>query len=111
MSCLAPAPLSDLVTKGFLTGELARFATKDDLAAVDEKVSAVDEKVSAVNEKVSVLDTRVTGLDRKVDALVAQRAEDRAEDRATSRVRHYWLAGIGLTAVVSIWLDTAGVIG
>ncbi len=100
MSCLAPAPLSDLVTKGFLTGELARFATKDDLAAVDEKVSAV-------NEKVSVLDTRVTGLDRKVDALVAQRAEDRAE----SRVRHYWLAGIGLTAVVSIWLDAAGVIG
>ena len=90
MSCLAPAPLSDLVTKEFLTGELARFATKDDLAAVDEKVSA---------------------LDTKIDALVAQRAEDRADDRATSRVRHYWLAGIGLTAVVSIWLDAAGVIG
>lgn len=86
MSCLAPAPLSDLATKEFLTGELARFATKKDLAAVDEKVARLDEKV---------------------DALVAQRAED----RDVSRVRHYWLAGIGLTAVVSIWLDAAGVIG
>ena len=86
MSCLPPAPLHDLVTKDFLTSELARFATKEDLAAVDAKVVA---------------------LDTKVDALVAQRADD----RATSRVRHYWLAGIGLTAVVSIWLDAAGVIG
>ncbi len=93
MSCLAPAPLSDLVTKEFLTGELSRFATKEDLVAVDEKVAA--------------LGTSVAGLDEKVNALVAQRAED----RATSSVRHYWLAGIGLTAVVSIWLDAAGVIG
>ena len=90
MSCLPPAPLHDLVTKDFLTSELSRFATKEDLAAVDAKVVA---------------------LDTKVDALVAQRAEDRADDRVTSRVRHYWLAGIGLTAVVSIWLDAAGVIG
>lgn len=86
MSCLAPAPLSDLATKEFLTGELSRFATKEDLAAVDEKVARLDEKV---------------------DALVAQRAED----RDVSRVRHYWLAGIGLTAVASIWLAAAGVIG
>ncbi len=79
MSCLAPAPLSDLVTRDFLTAELSRFATKEDLAAVDAKV----------------------------DVLVAQRDED----RAASRVRHYWLAGIGLSALVSIWLDAAGVIG
>ena len=79
MSCLAPAPLSDLVTRDFLTAELSRFATKEDLAAVDAKV----------------------------DVLVAQRDED----RATGRVRHYWLAGIGLSALVSIWLDAAGVIG
>ena len=85
MSCLAPAPLADLVTRDFLTAELSRFATKEDLAAVDEKVAAVD---------------------AKVDVLVAQRDED----RAASRVRHYWLAGIGLSALVSIWLDAAGVI-
>ena len=93
MSCLAPAPLSDLVTRDFLTAELSRFATKDDLAAVEAKVAAVDEKVAAV--------------DAKVDVLVAQRDDD----RAASRVRHYWLAGIGLSALVSIWLDAAGVIG
>lgn len=93
MSCLAPAPLSDLVTRDFLTAELSRFATKEDLAAVDEKVVAVDAKVVAV--------------DAKVDVLMAQRDED----RATGRVRHFWLAGIGLSALVSIWLDAAGVIG
>ncbi len=79
MSCLAPAPLSDLVTRDFLTAELSRFATKDDLAAVEAKV----------------------------DVLVALRGED----RAASRVRHFWLAGIGLSALASIWLDAAGVIG
>ncbi|WP_420610626.1 hypothetical protein [Candidatus Poriferisodalis sp.] len=79
MSCLPAAPQPDLVTKDFLTSELSRFATKEDLAAVDAKV----------------------------DVLVAQRAED----RVAGRVRHYWLAGIGLSALVSIWLDAAGVIG
>ncbi len=100
MSCLAPAPLADLVTRDFLTAELSRFATKEDLAAVDEKVAAVDAKVAAV-------DAKVADVDAKVDVLVAQRDED----RTASRVRHYWLAGIGLSALVSIWLDAVGVIG
>ena len=100
MSCLAPAPLADLVTRDFLTAELSRFATKEDLAAVDEKVVAVDANVAAV-------DAKVIAVEAKVDVLVAQRGED----RAASRVRHYWLAGIGLSALVSIWLDAAGVIG
>ena len=86
MSCLPPVPLSDVVTKEFLTAELSRFATKEDLAE---------------------LDTKVVKLDTKVDFLVAQREED----RRTSRVRHYWLAGIGLAAAVPIWLGAAGVIG
>ena len=94
MSCLAPAPLSDLVTK-------------NDLAAVDEKVAGLNEKVVGLDTKVAGLNEKVAGFDTKVDALVAQRAED----RVAGRVRHYWLAGIGLTAVVSIWLDAAGVIG
>ncbi|MDE0136366.1 MAG: hypothetical protein OXM54_16185 [Acidimicrobiaceae bacterium] len=89
MSCLAPAPLSDLVTKDFLTAELSRelspFATKEDLADLGAKV----------------LD-----LDAKVALLVAQREED----RRTNRVRHYWLAGIGVSTVVSVWLSAAGVI-
>ena len=86
MSCLAPAPLSDLVTKEFLTAELARFATKEELAK---------------------LDARVARLEAKVDRLAAQREEDRRENR----VRHYWLAGMVLSAAVPIWLSTAGVIG
>ena len=86
MSCMAPAPLSDLVTREFLTAELSRFATKEELAA---------------------LDTKVVRLDAKVDRLAAQRDDDRRENR----VRHYWLAGIGLSAAVPIWLSTAGVIG
>ena len=97
MSCLAPAPLSDLVTKEFLTAELSRelsrFATKEELAVLDTKVVK--------------LDTRVVKLDTKVDLLAAQRNEDRGENR----VRHYWLAGIGLSAAVPIWLGAAGVIG
>ena len=107
MSCLAPAPLSDLVTRDFLTAELSRFATKEDLAAVDAKVAAVDEKVAAVDAKVAAVDAKVVAVDAKVDVLVAQRDDD----RAASRVRHFWLAGIGLSALVSIWLDAAGVIG
>ena len=103
MSCLAPAPLSDLVTKDFLTAELSRelspFATKDDLADLGAKVVDLDAKVVK-------LDAKVVKLDAKVALLVAQRDED----RRTNRVRHYWLAGIGVSGVVSIWLSAAGVI-
>ncbi|MXV86599.1 MAG: hypothetical protein F4117_05890 [Acidimicrobiales bacterium] len=31
MACLAPAPLTDLVTKDYLTAELSRFATKEEV--------------------------------------------------------------------------------
>lgn len=90
MSCLAPAPLSDLVTKDFLTAELSKFATKSDLAK---------------------LDTKVTALDASVAHLAEQRRADRAEDRRASQVRHYWLVSIGLSIAVPIWLSTAGLIG
>lgn len=97
MSCLAPAPLSDLVTKDFLTAELSKFATKSDLAELDTKVTA--------------LDTKVTALDASVAHLAEQRRADRAEDRRASQVRHYWLVSIGLSIAVPIWLSTAGLIG
>ncbi len=104
MSCLAPAPLSDLVTKDFLTAELSRelsrFATKDDLAMLDAKVDSLDTRVSG-------LETAVAKLDTKVDGLAAQRDED----SKAQRVRHYWLVGVGVSIMVPIWLSVAGVIG
>ncbi len=115
MSCLAPAPLSDLVTKDFLTGELSRelsrFATKDDLAKLEAKVdrldSKIDSKVDGLDARVTGLETAVAKLDTKVDGLAAQRDED----SKAQRVRHYWLVGIGVSIMVPIWLSVAGVIG
>ena len=40
MSCLAPAPLSDLVTKDHLSAELSRFATKEEMQAGFDKLAA-----------------------------------------------------------------------
>ncbi|MCY3586260.1 MAG: hypothetical protein OXG76_11290 [Acidimicrobiaceae bacterium] len=104
MSCLRPASLSDMATKDFLTAEMSRFATKEDLAALDTKVGDLDTKVAQ-------LDTKVAALDAKVDLLASQHKADRDEDRRTSRVRHYWLAGIGLSAALPIWLGATGAIG
>ncbi len=53
------------------------------------------------------LDARLAKLDAKVDFLVTQREED----RRSARVRHFWLAGIVLSAGLPIWLDAFGVIG
>ena len=41
MSCLAPAPLSDLVTKDHLSADLSRFATKEEMQAGFDKLAAV----------------------------------------------------------------------
>ena len=103
MSCLAPAPLSDLVTKDFLSAEVAR------------------------------LDGKVVALAAKVDQLAAQRAEDRAEhaaqraedraehaaqraeDQRAAQHRHWWLVGTVVSAAftigVQVWLGAFGVIG
>ena len=62
MSCLAPAPLSDLVTKDHLSAELSRFATKEEMQAGFDKLAAQREA------------------DR--DALAAQREADRDETTA-----------------------------
>ena len=40
MSCLAPAPLSDLVTKDHLSAELSRFATKEEMQAGFDALAA-----------------------------------------------------------------------
>jgi len=99
MSCLAPAPLSDLVTKDFLSAEVARL-----------------------DGKVVRLDGKVVALAAKVDQLAAQRAEDkaehaaqRAEDQRAAQHRHWWLVGTVVSAAftigVQVWLGALGVIG
>ena len=98
MSCLPPAPLPDLVTKDYfdasldakLDAKLSKFVTKDYLDSVlDAKLGA---ELSSVNARIDRL------------------AEQQAEDRRANQVRHYWLAGIGLSAAVPIWLSAVGVI-
>ena len=93
MSCLAPAPLSDLVTKEHLERVLSSEFSEFALTLADQREA--DRKETADQREA----------DRKEQAAL------RGEDRAASRVRHFWLAGIGLSALVSIWLDAAGVIG
>ncbi|WP_419944353.1 hypothetical protein [Candidatus Poriferisodalis sp.] len=82
---------------------LPDLAAKDDLREVEDDVARVDARLAQI-------DARVVNLDAKVDLLATQFKSDRDEDRRVSRVRHYWLAGIGLAAVVPIWLGAAGVI-
>ena len=90
MSCLPPAPLPDLVTKDYfdasLDAKLSNFVTKDYFDA------SLDAKLSNVNARIDRL------------------AEQQAEDRRANQVRHYWLAGIGLSVAVPIWLSAVGVI-
>ena len=91
MACLAPAPLSDLVTKDHLAAVVSRLATKDEMNA---------------------------GFAALRNEHATQRAEDaaqRAEDRTAARHRHYWLTGTVVSGVLSIgvpiWLNTFGIIG
>lgn len=102
MSCLAPAPLSDLVTKDFLAAELSRFATKEDMEA---GFATLRSEFAALRAE-----------DRH--SYAAQRAEDRsehaaqrAEDQRFAQHRHYWQLGVILAAVTPIWLQTFGIIG
>ena len=81
MSCLSPVPLPDL-------------ATKEDFARLE----------TATREDFARLDSRV-------DLLATQHRSDREEDRRVSRARHYWLAGMGVSILASVWLSAAGVIG
>ena len=97
MSCLSPVPLPDL-------------ATKDDLRLVKDDVREVKDDLRVVKEDLAKLDTKVATLDTKVDLLASQHKSDRDEDRRVSRTRHYWLVGIWVSTVVSVWLSAAGVI-
>ena len=109
MSCLSPVPLPDLATKE----DFARLetATKDDFARLDLRVDKLDAKFDQLNTKFDQLDVKFVALDTKVDLLASQHKSDRDEDRRANRARHYWLASMGVSILVSVWLSAAGVIG
>ena len=106
MACLAPAPLSDLATKEYLSAVLSRFATEEDMNA---GFDALRSEIAAQRAE-----------DRT--AFAAQRAEDReafaaqiTEIGRNAQYRHYWLTGtvisVGLSMGAPIWLSTLGIIG
>ncbi len=134
MACLAPAPLADLVTKDYLTAELSRFATKDDLntglnslrTEMETQRTADRAEMAAQRTEDGAQTTAQRDEDRA--QTVAQRDEDRAEtaaqfaamaaqrdeDRRAAQHRHYWQIGttisMGLSVLTSIWLNSFGVI-
>ena len=91
MACLAPAPLSDLVTRDHLSAELSRLTAE--FAGHTAQFATKDE----------------------MNAGFAALAAQRAEDQRAAQHRHYWLAGtivsVGLSVGVPIWLNTFGVVG
>ena len=110
MACLAPAPLSDLVTKdhlsAVLSAELSRFATKEEMNA---GFATLRSEIAAQRAE----DRAEIAAQRAQDR--AELAQQRAEDRRTAQHRHYWLTGtvvsVGLSLGVPIWLGTLGIIG
>ncbi len=102
MSCLAPAPLSDLVTKDYLTAELSRYATKEDMEAGFALLRSEHAAQRAEDRA----------------EYAAQRAEDRAEyaaqraeDRRAAQHRHYWQLGTMLGLATPLLLRVFEIIG
>ena len=87
MSCLAPAPLSDLATKA----DLERYATKDDQAAGLERLG------DRIDQKIDRLDQKFTALREQDRAeATALREQDRAEhisDLRSLKAHHYTVIG------------------
>ena len=102
MACLAPAPLTDLVTKDHLSAELSRHAAE--FIAYTATFATKDE-----------MNAGFAGLRSEFTTQLAEFAAQRAEDRRTAQHRHYWLTGtvisVGLSVGVPIWLNTLGIIG
>ncbi len=125
MACLAPAPLSDLVTKDHLSAELAQLTTK--LAAKFATKEEMHAGFADLRSEIAAQraeDRRALAAQRAEDqaALAAQRAEDqaalaaqRAEDQSATRQRHYWLTGtiisVGIAVGAPTWLNALGIIG
>ncbi|WP_419551477.1 hypothetical protein [Candidatus Poriferisodalis sp.] len=98
MSCLAPAPLSDLATKA----DLERYATKDDQAAglerlgdrIDQKIDRLDQKFTALREQDRAEATALREQDRaEVTALREQDCAERISDLRSLKAHHYTVIG------------------
>ena len=91
MSCLAPAPLSDLVTRDFLSAVMAAQREADRAAAAELREADRAERRAEMKR----LEAR-RGADR------AEAAEMRASDSEEWTWRFRWLIGafIGMTGVV-----------
>ena len=113
MSCLAPAPVSELVTKEFLTAELSRFATKEDMYAgfAEMRKEHAEQRAEDLRELAEqrAEDRRAHAEQRTEDR--REFADQRTEDRRAAQHRHYWQMGVILAATTPIWLDTFGIIG
>ncbi len=99
MTCLAPAPLSDLVTKDHLTTEVSRLVAELNVKfATKEEMNAGFAKIEAKRAE-----------DR------SEAAAQRSDDRSTARQRHFWLTGtiisVGCAVGTPVWLNTFGIIG
>ena len=98
MSCLAPAPLSDLVTRDFLSAELAQ------LAAVMAAQREADRAEAAAQREADRAERRaeMERLEARREADRAEAAEMRAADSEEWTRRFRWLIGafIGMTGVV-----------
>ncbi len=90
MSCLAPAPLSDLVTKEHLERVLSAAFSEFALNLSDQRDA----------DRKEVADQREA--DRK------QFADEREADRQEARKRHRWLVGIAVVLALEIVAAEAG---
>ncbi|WP_419855153.1 hypothetical protein [Candidatus Poriferisodalis sp.] len=115
MSCLAPAPLSDLVTKEHLervlSSAFSEFALNlSDQREADRKEMA-DQREADRNQREAdrkqIADQREA--DRKErEAERREIADEREADRQEARKRHRWLVGIAVVLALEIVAAEAG---
>ena len=117
MSCLPSAPLPDLATKDFVTAELSKFATKEDLAAgfaaAEEKRAAGFEHAAkeraagfAAAEEKRAADFEHAAKERAAGFAAAE--EKRAADRAVADKRHNRMRAAAVLIAVEIAAAEAG---
>ncbi len=109
MSCLAPAPLSDLVTKDYLTAELSRYATKEDMEAGFATLRSEHAIQRAEDQRQRAEDRAEYAAQRAEDR--RENAAQRAEDRRAALHRHYWQLGTMFGLATPILLRVFEVIG
>ncbi|WP_423922801.1 hypothetical protein [Candidatus Poriferisodalis sp.] len=107
MTCLAPAPLSDLATKS----DLQHFVTKDELAGqLDKLRDWIDAKFDRLMDQREADRAAAAGW-READraAVMSWREADRAEiaaqrqaDRTEAKHQFRWIVGIGASIFVAI---------